>query len=221
MESAMTREIILTQGKVALVDDDNCERLNKFKWFAQKVGRTFYAARHPYKKDDPSRKIVYMHRMVLAPSEGCEIDHIDGNGCNNQKSNLRSVSHRTNIQNRHHTKSSRFPGVHFVKSKNFSWQANIQVNGIIKYLGSFKTEEEAYKRYKDSEERILIGLPLTENPSHKTSKYIGVCWEKDRKKWCAQIRINGKQNKIGVFDSEEDAHDAYQRCLMNVITEKL
>ncbi len=68
------REIELTQGKVALVDDEDYDYLSQFNWYARKDGQTFYALR----KD--KQRTVLMHRVILRPDVGMESDHIDGNG---------------------------------------------------------------------------------------------------------------------------------------------
>jgi len=93
----MAKEIILTQGKVAIVDDDMYDYLNQFKWHAVKQSGKFYARRH-IKSSNPNIKIL-IHRDVMKPEKGFVIDHIDGNTLNNQKDNLRICTHAQNIRN--------------------------------------------------------------------------------------------------------------------------
>lgn len=76
-----------------------------------------------------------------------QIDHIDGNGLNNTRDNLRIVSCRQNNQNRHISKSSKYPGVSFNKFRG-KWHAYIRVGKKRKHLGYFNTEEEAFNVYK-------------------------------------------------------------------------
>lgn len=133
------KQISLTQGKVALVDDEDYERLNRFKWYAQKARNTFYAFRMLGRG-----KMVLMHRDILNTPEGMVPDHIDGNGLNNQKSNIRIVTVRQNAQNLHIKKSSRYPGV---SPQNKAWRARIKINGLNIELGMFPTEEEAHEAY--------------------------------------------------------------------------
>jgi hypothetical protein len=138
------KEIPLTQGKVALVDDEDYERVSCLKWHVQRNCRTFYAKRNtPSKTGNQGAEL--MHRTILNNPD-LEVDHIDGNGLNNQRSNLHLVSHRRNQQNRHHPKTSRFPGVYW-KKKDCRWVSQIKIDGETIYLGSFLTEEEAYFRY--------------------------------------------------------------------------
>lgn len=147
------KEIQLTQGKVALVDDEDFEELNRFKWFAHNNhGYTFYAMR------TVDEKAVRMHRVVLGVTKGQIIDHIDGNGLNNQKSNLR-VS--TKCQNNSHLlkknprNTSGYRGV-YPNRKNKSWIAQISFENNQVYLGSFKTPEEAAKVF-DKKAKELFG----------------------------------------------------------------
>ena len=93
------KEIPLSQGKVALVDDEDYKYLNQWKWYAAKQGNDFYAFRNDYTVSPP--KTVRMHREVLV-EDPRDIDHIDGNGLNNQKVNLRYCTHSQNHQNRNH-----------------------------------------------------------------------------------------------------------------------
>jgi hypothetical protein len=91
------KEILLTQGKVALVDDDDFIKVSSGTWCAQRAKTTFYAHGHiPHRK-----KIISMHRFIMGDPEGKEIDHINGNGLDNRKENLRIVSHQENMINIH------------------------------------------------------------------------------------------------------------------------
>ena len=93
------REIALRsrrgEGLMAMVDDDDYEMLAAFPWYALRVkgSRTIYA------RTVIDGKTVYMHNMVLPPQGGLEADHEDRNGLNNQRYNLRRVTHSINIQN--------------------------------------------------------------------------------------------------------------------------
>jgi len=216
------REITLTKGKVALVDDEDYERLNKYKWSTNScAGSIFYARRWVSSKSRGNPHHETMHRHIMNPPNGKGIDHIDGNGLNNQKSNLRIVNQRENCQNRHQIKTSQFPGVHLRTLKNTKtlhrWQAQIQIRDKIKYLGIFKTEEEAQLAYKEAADCISSGLPLKDPPvtlrEGKTSKYLGVNWDKFRKKWKSRVQINGKIKFLGRFSTEEQALEARRKFI--------
>jgi len=137
------KTIELTQGKVALVDDEDFEELNQYKWYAHKQKNAFYAIRN---SKGANRTTIHMHRLIMGTPEGMQIDHIDGNGLDNTKSNLRIVTIRQNAQNRHEARSSTYPGVYWQKDRG-KWHANITINGKTKSLGRFEIEAEAYEAY--------------------------------------------------------------------------
>lgn len=145
----MCKEITLHNGMKTIVDDDVFEVLNKFKWRAIKSRNgVYYAGRyiHSPKKGDKPR-YEFIHRIVLYAPVGLVTDHIDGDGLNNQKANLRVVTPRVNSQNRHNIKkSSKYPGVHYHKLTG-KWRSQIYLNGKIKSLGLFHSEIEAAKAY--------------------------------------------------------------------------
>jgi len=129
-----------------LVDDEDYEYLSQFNWIIKKSHSTFYAR---IKTINPTWTL--MHRIILKLSpldRKIHIDHKDQNGLNNQKSNLRIC---TESQNRANTKStekstSKYKGVCFVKRRG-KFQASIQKNKKVFYLGTFTNEIEAAKAY--------------------------------------------------------------------------
>lgn len=149
------REIKLTQGKVAIVDDEDFDRLNKFKWYTIKRQNIYYAERAIWVAGKSKKHI--MHQMILEPRPGYETDHIDGNGLNNQKENLRYATHQQNISNqrKHSRTSSRFKGVCWHK-KAKKWMAHITKDGIFLYLGLFMGEIDAALVY-DKAAKIYFG----------------------------------------------------------------
>jgi len=149
------KKIPLTQGKIALVDDEDFDWLNKFKWHVTKGKGTFYAQTTltkdfgSYKKG----KNLKMHRAIMNLNFGdkVQVDHIDHNGWNNQKENLRVVTNRQNSQNRKGNFASKYPGVTFESGK---WNARIRINNIKTYLGRFNKEEDAAQAYQDKLEEV-------------------------------------------------------------------
>ena len=148
------KEIKLTQNKVALVDDEDFEYLNQWKWHAEKGKCTFYA-----KRTVPIGKGKYttlrMHEIIAGKGikHISTADHIDGDGLNNQKNNLRIVTHRQNMQNKHLAKTSRFPGVCFDKNRN-KWTSQINKGNNHQNLGRFSTEDEAFEVYRKAVENL-------------------------------------------------------------------
>ena len=149
------KEIKLTQGKVTLVDDEDFEILNKYKWHAWKGRNTYYARR---KLSDINGKFAqtFIHWEVLGgrPESGYVTDHINGNGLLNIKNNLRVVTRRQNCQNKRNIMTtSQYPGVHWDKARN-KWMAKIRIYGVAKNLGRFKIETDAAAAY----ERAVVGM---------------------------------------------------------------
>lgn len=143
------KQIFLTQDKIALVDDEDYDKLNKYKWCVIKSGKLFYASRLKRKSESNSSSLFLMHRVIMNVNYDERIDHIDGDSLNNQKSNLRIVDQRVNCQNLHINKTSKYPGVHH-HSVNKKWIAQIQKGDKRFHLGCFDTEEEAYKKYMEA-----------------------------------------------------------------------
>jgi len=140
------REIVLTQGKVSLVDDDVFHEINKVKWHAEKSGPNFYAKRSLPRDVDGRQRTERMHRKILNAPDKAQVDHINGNTLDNRRENLRIVTSRQNCQNRHNQKSSIYPGVNWFSRDN-NWCAHITLNGKSKYLGYFDNEIDAFKAY--------------------------------------------------------------------------
>lgn len=145
----MTKEIYLTRGKVAIVDDEDYERLKQYHWRALVTPHSTYANRsvlHGRRRRRGEKSCVLMHREIMNCQPGEEVDHKDGNGLNNQKSNLRKCTSSQNKANRRREKDNRsgYKGVcwHSLSGK---WMARVGVNNKSVYLGLYTTAEEAAK----------------------------------------------------------------------------
>jgi HNH endonuclease len=140
------KTIQLTQGKSAIVDDEDYEYLSKVKWQArQNVGKNWIATRNVRKNCVYST--FYMARIILEAPSNLEVDHINHDTLDNRRINLRLATRSQNCANRRKSErsrfsksSSRFVGV--CKQKN-RWQASVSVNGKHKYIGLFQDEEDA------------------------------------------------------------------------------
>jgi len=136
---------VISRELYAIVDDDDYEILIKFKWSVKmNLGEnTKYA--YKYTKFDGIFTMDRMHRIIMNAPKNMLVDHIDHNGLNNQKSNLRIVNRSGNNKNisSQRGSSSQFLGVHLSVRKNTSyWLAYIKVDGVKKFLGSFPPTKE-------------------------------------------------------------------------------
>jgi hypothetical protein len=137
--------IRLTQGKFALVDPDDYFRLSRHKWFAAKSRSIFYAVRSS--KKGGKRYRLHMHRDVLKAADDRFVDHINGNGLDNRKANLRPATVAQNAWNADSRRGrSGYKGVCFDKKKGL-WRADIACCGKRKYLGCFPDNREAARAY--------------------------------------------------------------------------
>lgn len=141
-------EIKLTQGFVALVDDEDYERLSGFKWHAARYGRdVYYAIRE--RRPPGKRGSIYMHREIMEAGPGEKVDHkvhpvADEKIIDNRKANLRKATHAENMRNcrRHKAGDSIFKGVQLDKRnpKKTRWVARISPARRHVFLGSFQNE---------------------------------------------------------------------------------
>ena len=132
--------IPLTQGKFAIVDAEDYEELSQYKWHATKAGRTCYAMRRK------GEKLIRMHREIMGAPKGLVCDHIDHNGLNNRKRNMRLCTQGQNCRNKSARKgcSSKYIGVSFDKhTQKFSAKICVGFKKI--WLGRFKSEILAAK----------------------------------------------------------------------------
>lgn len=132
-------------GKKMLVDDEDYPLLSQYRWWLKWNGRgpNMYPA--TYVRGHKNKVVV--HRMLMSPPDGYEIDHIDGNELNNQRSNLRIVSRSQNNLNQHRKRTyrrmtSRYIGVCW-GARERKWRATITIGGKQKYLGTYHNEFDA------------------------------------------------------------------------------
>ena len=151
------KEIILTQGKIALVDDEDFEYLKWYRWHTLKSQSKSNLIPNYYARNI---SMGLMHRTILNPPDNMEIDHINGDTLDNRKENLRIVSKRQNLQNHHSPKSSVYPGVCWHKRQN-KWISNISINGVKKHLGMFEYEKEAAEAYVHACKTIVKEDPIS------------------------------------------------------------
>jgi hypothetical protein len=139
--------IPLTQGKYTKVDDEDYDWLMQWKWFFLNGA---YAARHTKGSRNTKRKFVFMHREICHTPAEMETDHIDGDGLNNQRGNLRHCTSQQNNRNRgiRENHISGFKGVSW-RSDAKKWRAyiNLNMNENTTFLGLYSNPEEAARAY--------------------------------------------------------------------------
>ena len=119
----MSRTIPLTKGLFAIVDDEDLEELNKFKWCVTFNGAKYYACRMPSRKLG-KRKVILMHRQLTNAPPGMDVDHINGNPLDNRRENLRVCSHADNQKNTNR-RSRNKSGYKGVTPSGKRWRARI------------------------------------------------------------------------------------------------
>lgn len=159
MFSAGVRTIPLTKGYEAIVDAEDYEQLSHWSWHTLGGnGKNLYAIRTVYVPDTRKQINVLMHRQVLGIPVGSayQTDHINGNGLDNRKSNLRSVTPGQNSMNQrvYKNNNSGYAGVGFDKAKN-AWRARIRVSGQLKHLGYYEHREDAAAARRKAEEQYF------------------------------------------------------------------
>ena len=146
------KEIQLTQGKVALVDDEDYEYLNQWKWCLRGTGLgKFYAIRGFSKSKKSNKGSISLHRQLMKPEKGYVIDHLDGNTLNNQKHNLRICTQSQNCSNQKISKSntSGYKGVIYSQPSN-KYYARITFNKKFLHLGSYIDPKDAARAYNEA-----------------------------------------------------------------------
>lgn len=140
------KEIKLTQNQIALIDDDDLEKVSNHNWYSHKRTNKFYA------ESTINKKHIHLHRFILGVNDSnIIIDHIDGNSLNNQKSNLRLCSFAENQMNKKPYKNapiSNIKGISFISATK-KWRAQIQSSKKKIYIGVFDDYKNAALAYNN------------------------------------------------------------------------
>ena len=140
------RKIPLTQGKFALIDNEDFERFGHLKWYAAKIKGNFYAVRGKW--INGKRKQFLLHRLIIGSPKGMMVDHKNHDTLDDRKNNLRVCTRGQNGWNAKISSSnvSGYKGVHWVKRDN-RFRVYIRKNGVKNYIGDFRDLIEAAKAY--------------------------------------------------------------------------
>ena len=149
-------KILLTQDKIALIDDKDFPLISEYKWRACKNRDTYYAMAHIRKNG--KRTGLLMHRLILNAPKEMETDHINHNGLDNRRSNLRFATNQQNSFNQKINKkkssSSEYKGVSWNK-RDKKWYAQIYIDYKLHYLGYFDDEQDAALAYNEAAKKLF------------------------------------------------------------------
>jgi hypothetical protein len=144
------RKIYLDEGKWTILDPKDYYLFARFKWCIGGDNGNFYAIRGQRIGSDDF-KIVRLHRLIMDAPDGVLVDHINGDGLDNRRANLRLATHSQNQWNKRKMENttSRFVGVSFRENRG-KWTAYIGVAGKRIWLGNFDSEIEAARVYDEA-----------------------------------------------------------------------
>lgn len=215
------KTIPLSGGGYALISDRDYPYLKQFTWWQKRVPDSdlVYARRQDKGEEIP------MHREIMGDPKGVFIDHRDGNGLNNTRSNLRHCTHSQNMQNKRMYKNNT-AGYKGVSPDSYSgwWKAQITINGRRVCLGYFHTKEEAAIYYNEaakehygafarlnilpSEYGDIIPQPIRRGDrpqSNNSSGFLGVICYKAEGNWGAAITYDSQRIYLSRFSTKEEA----------------
>lgn len=216
------RIIPLTKGFFAIVDEEDFERVNQFRWHWNDG-----YARRTIRTPSGKRTCQILHRFIMGDPPEMEVDHKSMNKLDCRKDNLRICTKAQNHCNRALQSNNRsgFKGVSQSKGR---WQAIIYCKKKSHHLGFFDDKHEAAAAYAKAAKELHGEFARIENPvlpSHTTTERLerplhttnssgfhGVTWCKSDNRWKAQIQVEGKNLFIGNFQLKEEAFLARKRA---------
>lgn len=164
-------EITLQHGLVTFVDYEDRELVTKYSWTASKRGNTYYTTRSTRNPLTGRKLTVQLHSEILGAQNGQQIDHVDGNGLNNLRSNIRFATHTQNARNRGPQANNKtgVKGVYYDAVLN-RYIAQIKAGpGRQTYLGSFVTATEGAAAYDRAAVALFGEFAKLNNPANSTA----------------------------------------------------
>ncbi len=213
--------ILLTQGKSAIVDEDDYERVNKLSWFAVRDETRWYARSHEDKS--MKYKVLPLHRFILNAPKGTYVDHINGDGLDNRKKNLRLCTNAQNCANRGASCNAEIPFKGVFMSPAGNYRVTYTLNRKKTVIGTFRNPELAGKIF-DVITKPIWGefarpnFDLTPSEESELLEYydyyksrVGTLYNKKSKKWRA--KIPGHKSCLGSYLTEWEAIRAIQKAI--------
>lgn len=198
------------------------------KFLSPTIGSTGYMHVVLYRnKKKTTHRIHVLVAMTFLGHNPCGykkvVDHIDNDKLNNSLENLQVITHRHNSVKDKKNGSSKYNGVSWNKNQQ-KWKSSIVIENKRIHLGYFSNDKDAYFEYKKALDIISKGDKLEINDFIKnvkskfstSSKYKGVCWNKSKSKFQAQIKIGRKNIYLGLFDDELEASEAYNKARLEL-----
>lgn len=173
------------EGRVALVDDEDYDLVSRYRWLV-KPGHNDVCYAYTHQRTEGDWRRTFMHALLTGWSPA---DHINHDGLDNQRSNLRDGSGGGNSYNKRKPKSgttSQYKGVHWYPTKR-RWAAEIRARGVKYRLGRFRSEEDAAKAYDAAATRLfgefaILNFPAELPEAVKCTRLpaSGQCWAVSR-----------------------------------------
>lgn len=153
------KEMKLTNYGTVLLSDEDYEKISAYKWYnTGKRSNSHYAMRNL--RGTGKHTVMYMHREILNAPKGSVVDHINGNGLDNRRENLRFVSTSGNMRNQaRHRADPLCLGTAYIKKQN-KWRACYRAEGKTMGLGQYKTKEEAHNIWLIADQMFNLGYRL-------------------------------------------------------------
>ena len=149
------RTIPLTQGKFAIIDDVDYESVNRFKWYLNSPGYARTGVSLGYINGKEKKSKMVLHRLIMRPPKGMQVDHINHNTLDCRRANMRICTNQENARNQAKYKgTSIFKGVYFNK-RDVKWRAQIGYNGNQIHLGNFDNEEDGARAYDTAAKKLF------------------------------------------------------------------
>lgn len=145
--------IPLSNGRFAIIDAADAPLVEGRNWHAARSRNTFYARTNDLRREGRGRGSLRLHRVILGAADGTEVDHIDGNGLNNRRCNLRSTTTGENQRNAKLRKDNR-TGLKGVSRRGDRWVARITHEKQLIYLGTYDEALAAYAAYCTAAENL-------------------------------------------------------------------